>query len=76
MEANPRYIDLLHSLSQRGLATRPRTAVEAFLAACKHCQHWTADGCGIRTTREFAALLADSLGTCQESSDRAPNKVV
>ena len=74
MEA--RYLELLHGLSQRGLATRSRVEVEKMLATCKHCDYWTPDGCGMLTTREFAVLLADATKSCQEFSNREPNSVV
>lgn len=62
MEA--RYLELLHGLSQRGLATRSRVEVERMLCVCSHCQHWTADGCARMTTREFATLLSNSQQAC------------
>jgi hypothetical protein len=60
------FLQLHKSLSQQGRATRPWTSVEAMLAACRECPHWLPSGCGRRTAREFAALLADSQGICKE----------
>ena len=62
------YLQLHRSLSQQGRATRPWVEVERMLSECRRCDYWTPDGCGRRTTREFAALLADSRGTCDSCS--------
>lgn len=63
MEAS--YLQLLHSLSQRGLATRSRLECERQLAFCRACLHFDDRGCSRLGPREFARFLANATGICQ-----------
>ena len=70
------YLQLHHSLSQRGLATRSRVECERQLCLCRQCPHFDDRGCSRMGTREFAAFLADATKSCKEFADRDPKNVV